>query len=150
MTATKTSFDLRRGSFKCERQDGHSELRYGWKIAFEDSSPLKRGCRTMTKLTKVRLNVVYQEGHDSQTSNLPRIVGPMQERLSLSPPAIYCATRTVLLELRDMALHRAPAFDLALIVGTSASQVVAAVPLEPSARIFVINPTLPAPDRKRL
>ena len=84
-------------------------------------------------------------------SHLSGIVRPMQQRLSLFATAIKCSLRTILLELRDVTPHGAPSFDLSLVVRTTASHKVAAVPLKPTARVFVIDPTflLPNPERLR-
>src|SRR5687767_2462630 len=71
----------------------------------------------------------------SISSHLPRIIRPMQQRLALLTPAFKVASAAVLFHLGDMACNRAPAFDLALVVGAAAAHVVAAVPLEPAARV---------------
>src|SRR5262245_13081356 len=49
-----------------------------------------------------------------------------------------------------MTRNRAPAADLPRIVRAPAAHVVTAVPLKPAARILRPNPTVAAPDRKRL
>lgn len=74
----------------------------------------------------------------------------MKQRLPLAPAAVEIAAPTILLQLRDVAANGAPAFDLALIIGTTAPEVIAAIPLKPSARIFMVNPTFFLPDRERL
>lgn len=51
---------------------------------------------------------------------------------------------------RGMAAEGFPAFDLPLVILVPASEVVAAVPLEPAARIIRMDPALSTPDRKRL
>ena len=74
----------------------------------------------------------------------------MQKRLSLSSPAIEGARRAVRFDLRDVATHRAPTFDLPLVVRTPAAHVVTAVPLEPATRILMIDPTVLLPHGQRL
>src|SRR5581483_9476876 len=78
------------------------------------------------------------------------IIRPVQQGLSLFRPAIKRTRRTIFPDLREVTTHRAPAFDLALVVNTSAPHVVAAVPLKPTARIFVIDPTFFLPNCYRL
>ena len=48
-----------------------------------------------------------------------------------------------------MTTHSAVAFDLPVIINASSTHVVTAVPLKPTARILVIDPTLASPFRKR-
>src|SRR5215831_4868111 len=55
------------------------------------------------------------------------------------------------LDLADMTLHRLPSLDLAtILVGQAAAHVITTIPLEPTARIVGMNPSLIAPDRERL
>ena len=49
-----------------------------------------------------------------------------------------------------MPANGAPAFNLALIVRGTTTEIVTAIPLKPSARIFIKDPAFPAPDRERL
>src|SRR5262249_4488293 len=74
----------------------------------------------------------------------------MQQRLALDRPAMQVARLAMLLELRDVAHHLPPARDLAMVVRMAAAHVVAAVPLEPAARIVFVDPTLLAPIGQRL
>src|SRR5687768_3576677 len=74
----------------------------------------------------------------------------MQQRLPLAGPAEEVAAHAVFPDLREVACHRAPAFDLARVVGTAPADVVTAVPLEPAARILVVDPAFLPPFRKRL
>ena len=69
---------------------------------------------------------------------LAGIVGPVKQRLSLSRAAIQLAMGTVLLKLCNVSLCCAPTFDLPLIVDRAAAEVVAAIPLEPTARILFV------------
>src|SRR5687768_14374362 len=73
----------------------------------------------------------------------------MQQRLSLFGAAFRLTWRTVLSDLRDVTPYRTPAFDLALVIRTTTSHVVAAVPLKPTARICVIDPPFHFPVRER-
>jgi len=82
--------------------------------------------------------------------DLSRIIGPMKQCLSLPPSTTQVAASTVLLNLGDMATDGPPALNLPLVVQTASSHIVSAVPLEPSARVFVVDPALVSPDRKRL
>src|SRR4029079_4720996 len=74
----------------------------------------------------------------------------MEPRLPLLAAAIQSSARTILLQLRHVTLHCSPTLNLSLVVGTTAAEVVAAIPLKPAARIFVIDPTLPPPHDQRL
>jgi len=74
----------------------------------------------------------------------------MKQRLSLPPSTIQVAASTVFLNLSNMATDGTPALDLPLVVEAASPQEVSAVPLEPSTRVFVIDPVLVLPDRKRL
>ena len=49
-----------------------------------------------------------------------------------------------------MASHRSPALGLSLIIVASPTHVVAAIPLKPTSRIFLIDPPFLTPNRKRL
>jgi hypothetical protein len=70
----------------------------------------------------------------------------MQQRLSLSWPAIERVGWTILSKLGYMTPHRPPSFNLPLIVGAPATHEVTAIPLKPPARILVINPAVLSPD----
>jgi hypothetical protein len=70
----------------------------------------------------------------------------MKQGLSLPGPAMERPLRTIRSKLRNVTLHGAPPLDLSLVVKASAAHVVAAVPLEPAAGIFVIDPTLLLPN----
>lgn len=84
------------------------------------------------------------------SSNFSRVISPVQQRLSLPSTTIEIAWRTVFLELGKVTTRRAPTFDLAFIVRTATAHVVAAIPLKPTARIFVIDPAVLPPDREGL
>ena len=60
------------------------------------------------------------------------------------------AGTAVLFELSDVPANGFPSLDLSLIVGASPTHVVTAVPLEPAARVVVIDPSLGLPNGKRL
>lgn len=75
----------------------------------------------------------------------------MQERLPLARPAHGIARLAMLPDLRHMPPHRFPAADLArVLVRHAPSHIVAAIPLEPTARVVGMNPVFASSDRKRL
>src|SRR5262245_7885335 len=75
----------------------------------------------------------------------------MQQRLALAGAAEEIARLAVALDLADVAADRLPAADLALVLRRqAAAHIVAAVPLEPAARIVGMNPAVVAPHRERL
>src|SRR5689334_14745905 len=75
----------------------------------------------------------------------------MQQRLALPLAAGQFAGLAIALYLPHVAADRLPALDLAAIfVGHAAAQVIAAIPLEPAARIVRMDPALLAPDGQRL
>ena len=83
-------------------------------------------------------------------SDPPRIIRPMQQRLPLPRPAVQVAGAAVFFDLRFVPAHRSPSFNLPLVVWAPATHKVSAVPLKPTSRIFLVNPTLLDPDRERL
>jgi hypothetical protein len=69
----------------------------------------------------------------------------------LARTAKRIARLTIHSDLRDVAPERLPALDLARVfLGHSATHVVAAVPLEPAARILGVNAAFLLPHRERL
>src|SRR3954468_2715292 len=80
----------------------------------------------------------------------PAVVGPVQNRLSLSSPALEVTSFAVLADRRHVSRDGAPAPDLPAIVRRAPSAVVAAVPLKPAARILRTNPALMPPFGQRL
>ena len=52
--------------------------------------------------------------------------------------------------LRNMASHRSPALGLSLIIVAAPTHVVAAIPLKPTSRIFLVDPPFLTPNRERL
>ena len=72
----------------------------------------------------------------------------MQERLALFAPAVEIARWTMFFELRDVPLHRFPSFYLAGVIGAAPAQIIAAIPLKPAARVFMINPPFLPPVRQ--
>src|SRR5215472_15560055 len=85
------------------------------------------------------------------SSNLAAVIGPVQQSLTLTWPARWIARLAVLLYLRDMPPDCLPALDLTgVLLRHAAAHVVAAVPLEPAARIVGVNPAFITPDRQRL
>ena len=85
----------------------------------------------------------------SAASHLPAVIGPLQQCLSLSGSARKVAWLTVIAQLRCMSSKCLPAFDLAhVLVGHAAPHIVAAIPLEPSARIVGMEPSLSSPLRQ--
>src|SRR3569832_2036325 len=83
-------------------------------------------------------------------SDFAAVVGPVEDGLALAGAAVEVARLAGLLDLRDVAHDLFPAPDLARIVLRAAAHVIAAIPLEPAARILVVDPTLAAPVRQRL
>src|SRR5579863_4409233 len=84
-------------------------------------------------------------------SNFPAVIRPVQQSLALPLAAGDVARLAVPLHLADMAADRLPASDLArVLAGNAAAHIVAAVPLEPAARIVAKNPAFAAPHRQRL
>ena|SRR4249920_2851004 len=87
----------------------------------------------------------------SFSSQFSAVVGPMQERLALPPATPQIAGLARKLKLTDVTADCLPTFDLTTVfVGHSSPHVVAAVPLEPAARIVRMYPSLPAPFGERL
>jgi hypothetical protein len=81
----------------------------------------------------------------------PAVIGPVQERLALARPAHRIARLAMSSDLRHVALDSLPASDLAgVLVGQPPAHVVAAIPLEPAARIVRMHPALPSPLRQGL
>ncbi len=75
----------------------------------------------------------------------------MQQRLALARAAGEVAALAGPLDLSNVPADRLPALDLpGILVRHAAAHVVAAVPLEPAARIVGVDPALLAPDRERL
>jgi len=79
-----------------------------------------------------------------------RIVGPMKQGLPLFPPTVEVPLKAGFLKLGDVPAHGPPPFYLTFVVRTPPPQEIPDVPLEPSPGVFVINPSLPPPDRQRL
>jgi len=84
-------------------------------------------------------------------SELAAIVGPVQQRLALPPAAPDIARLARQLKLTHMTADCLPAFDLpSVLVGYPPPHVVPAVPLEPTAWIVGVYPSLSAPFQERL
>src|SRR5262245_33648287 len=81
---------------------------------------------------------------------LAAVVGPVENRLPLPPPALEIAGLAVLADLRHVPRDRPPPSDLPRIVRGPPPHVVAAVPLKPAARILSADPALLPPHRERL
>jgi hypothetical protein len=80
-------------------------------------------------------------------SNFTAIVGPMQERLSLPRTAEEVTWLAVPLDLPNVPPHCFPSLDLpSVFVRHPTAHVVAAIPLEPTARIVRMKPCLMAPN----
>src|SRR5262249_32003003 len=94
-----------------------------------------------TRKSRRRVGCAHQPRSRS-ASHLPRIIGPVQQGLSLPWTASQIAAAAVLFELRDVPADGSPAADLALVVRAAAAQIVAAIPLEPAAGVLVIDPAL--------
>src|SRR5688572_2585953 len=74
----------------------------------------------------------------------------MQQRLALARPAEQVALLAMCLDLADMPADLPPAPDLAGIVLHAAAEMVAAIPLEPAARVVRVDPALGAPHSEGL
>jgi hypothetical protein len=74
----------------------------------------------------------------------------MEQGLSLSRAAIQSERRAVFADLSDVPADGTPAFYLTLVIWTPSAEIIAAIPLEPASRVFVIDPAFRAPDGKRL
>ena len=74
----------------------------------------------------------------------------MEQSLPLPWAARPVAGPAILSNLRDMSADSAPSSDLPLVVLAAAASIVPAIPLEPAARVFMINPALLAPNREWL
>ena len=84
-------------------------------------------------------------------SNLPTIVGPMQQGLFLTGATKGIAGFTIHSNLRNMSPEGLPSLDLAFVFFRhSAAEVITAIPLEPAARIVLVYPSLTAPFRQGL
>src|SRR4051812_36942268 len=84
-------------------------------------------------------------------SDLAAVIGPVQQRLPLPRAAGQVARLTVPLDLPDMPAYGLPSLDLPPVFGRhAAAHIVAAIPLEPAARIVGVQPSLAPPDRQRL
>ena len=79
------------------------------------------------------------------TSKLPAVIGPVEDRLPLSSPAIQVALFAVLHDLADMPLHRTPSSDLSLVIGAPSACEVPAIPLKPAPRVIAVDPAPFAP-----
>src|SRR5262249_41808909 len=73
-----------------------------------------------------------------------------KQRLALPTTAIEIARFTMLFQLRHVAPDGAPSADLPQIIFATATAIISAIPLEPAARVFGLNPTFAAPFRQRL
>src|SRR6185312_6179297 len=83
--------------------------------------------------------------------DLAAIVSPVQQRLPLPPAAHQIARLAVFLYLTDMTPYGFPALYLTrVLLRHPAAQIVAAIPLEPAARVVRVKPALALPFRKRL
>jgi hypothetical protein len=74
----------------------------------------------------------------------------MEQSLPLPWAARPVAGPAILSNLRDMSADSAPSSDLPLVILAAPASIVPAIPLEPAARVFMINPALLAPNRERL
>jgi hypothetical protein len=80
-------------------------------------------------------------------SELPAIVRPMQQGLPLTGTAERVTGLTVPLYGGNMPPKGLPPFDLSpILFGQSTPHEVAAVPLEPSPRVVLMDPAVLTPD----
>src|SRR5476649_585640 len=79
-------------------------------------------------------------------SDFPAVVGPVQQGLALPRPTGAVARVAVHLDLADVARHRLPTLDLAVVFERQpAAEIVTAIPLEPAARVVLPDPALAPP-----
>src|SRR5262245_25761180 len=83
-------------------------------------------------------------------SDLPAVIGPVQNRLPLPTAAVEVALVAVLPDRRNMPRDRPPSSNLSRVVARPPAHEVPAVPLEPPAWILRMNPTFAAPLGERL
>src|SRR5688572_17421395 len=81
---------------------------------------------------------------------LAAVVCPVKDGLSLASPTFEIARFAVLPNRRHVARDCPPASNLAGIVSGPAAHVVAAIPLEPSTWILLVDPSAATPDREGL
>ena len=75
----------------------------------------------------------------------------MKQCLTLPPATQQIAGFAILLDLLNVAANRLPAFDLPCVfLRQAAAHVIAAIPLEPAARIVAMDPAFAPPFRQRL
>jgi len=75
----------------------------------------------------------------------------MEERLPLTPPAEKIARFAMPLNLSDVAADGLPAPSLApILFWHTAPHVIAAIPLEPTARVIAVDPAFGTPNRQWL
>src|SRR5579864_6235639 len=85
---------------------------------------------------------------DNGFSDLSTIVGPVEQRLSLSRSTQPISWIAMPLNLCDMPTNCFPAPDLAcVLVGHPAAHIIAAIPLKPAARIIGVDPAFLTPHR---
>ena len=78
------------------------------------------------------------------------VISPLQKCLSLFWTTVKFISLAVFFHLRDMPTHCAPTLYLPFVIVAPSAQIVSAIPLEPTARIFFPNPPFSPPHRKRL
>ena len=75
----------------------------------------------------------------------------MKQCLTLPRATQQIAGFAILLDLPNVAANRLPAFDLPCVfLRQAAAHVIAAIPLEPAARIIAMDPAFASPFRQRL
>ena len=83
--------------------------------------------------------------------NRPAVVSPVKQCLTLPRATQQIAGFAILLDLPNVAANRLPAFDLSCVfLRQAAAHVIAAIPLEPAARIVAMDPAFAPPFRQRL
>jgi hypothetical protein len=76
----------------------------------------------------------------------PTIIRPVEERLPLTRAAERISRLTISLDLMNVPTKCFPAVDLApILIRNAAAEIVAAIPLEPSAWVVRVNPALRPP-----
>src|SRR5688572_9186796 len=87
---------------------------------------------------------------DSTASDPPAVIRPMEDRLSLPATAVKIARLALTDDLRHVPANRPPSSNLPRIVRRAAAHVVAAIPLEPAARVLRPYPPVSPPHGQRL
>ena len=129
--------------------DFDAGIRPGWQVLAAGLAVDRGRCRHVALETPYRARP--RGGGRIGRSDLAAVVSPMQQRLPLPRPAEQIAGLAMFLHLAHVTADRFPPPDLPLVFLRHApAHVIAAVPLEPAARIVRMDPAFALPFRKRL